>query len=186
MHNNLEENLIIEEIQKGNTTEFGKIYDHYIKKIYRFVYYKTHHKENAEDITSKVFIKAFENIRKFNPKKGNFQGWIYKIARNSVIDFYRSQKLEENIDDAWDLETGEDVEGDTEIRIKIKEIKEYLKDLSPIQRDIIIMRVWQELSYKEIAEAIGKNEANCKMIYVRGVKKLKDVMPLALFLFLIK
>jgi len=185
MHNKIEENLIIEEIQSGDTEQFGKIYDYYIKKIYRFVYYKTHHKETAEDITSKVFMKAFEKISKFNPKKGNFSSWIYKIARNSVIDHYRSQKFHNNIDDAWDLETDEDIGSDTEVKMQIEEVRKYLKELTSVQRDVVIMRIWQEMSYKEIAEVIGKNEANCKMAYLRGVQKLKQVMPLTLFLTLI-
>jgi len=63
---------IIKECQKGNLDNFGLIYDDFFDKIYRFIYYKTHHKQTAEDLTSKTFIKALEKINSFDSKKGKY------------------------------------------------------------------------------------------------------------------
>jgi DNA-binding CsgD family transcriptional regulator len=68
---------------------------------------------------------------------------------------------------------------------EVKRVKKYLHTLTPLERDIVIMRVWQELSYKEIADIIGKTEANSKMIFSRTLKKLRTLIPLAAFLLII-
>ncbi len=168
--------------RKVNRDNFGKLYDEYIKKIFNFIYYKTHHKETAEDLTSETFIKALNNLDSFNENKGSFSTWIYQIARNTVIDFYRTQKHYVNIDDIWDLSKEEDILRDLDTVKKLEDIKEYLKTLKNEQREIVILRVWEGMSYKEISEAMGKSEASCKMAFSRTIKILREQMPLSIFL----
>ncbi len=165
--------------------EFIKLYEKYVDKIYRFIYYKTQHKETAEDITSSAFLKALESFGSFDPEKASFQTWLYTIARNSVIDFYRSRKPALNIEDVWGLSKEEDIERDLDTAQKLREVEKYLKKLKPEQREIVVLRVWEELSYKEIAQITGKNEGTCKMSFSRSIKQLREEMPLHLFLFLL-
>lgn len=177
----IEDNLIMA-CQNGNLEKFGELYDAYIRKIYDFIYYKTHHKETAEDLTSAVFTKAFEHIRNFDCTKGSFSSWIYRIARNSVIDHYRVKKNDINIDDAWDLFGRGDMARDFDIAQKIEKVKKYIHNLNSDERDIVLLRVWQEMPYKEIAEIMGKSEASCKMSFSRTMKELRNKMPLELFI----
>jgi len=176
---------IIKECQAGNLDDFGSIYDDFFDKIYRFIYYKTHHKQTAEDLTSKTFIKALENIKSFDFKKGLFSSWIYKIARNNVIDHYRTKKNDLDISDIWDLGKSNNFDKDMDNKEKLEQVSEYLKELKPEQREIVIMRVWDGLSYKEISEIIDKTEANCKMIFFRTMSKLREEIPLALLITLL-
>jgi RNA polymerase sigma-70 factor (ECF subfamily) len=175
----------IKDCQKGRMESFGLLYDKYIGKIYKFVYYKTNHRETAEDIVSQVFLKAVDKIKDFQINKGTFQAWLYRIARNAVIDHYRSQKYDENVDDWWGLSDSSDIERDADFKIKLEEVDEYLKKLSPEHREIIIMRVWQGLSYAEIAAVTGKTEASCKMMFSRSINKLRSEVPLAVLLLLV-
>lgn len=177
-----EEIKTIKSIKKGNLDDFTLIYEKYVKKIYDFVYYKTHHKETAEDIVSSVFMKALNNISGFDCGKGTIQAWLYKIARNSVIDHYRGRKNDKNIEDIWDLAGDDSLEEDFDVKNKLTEVKEYLKKIKSSQRDIIIMRLWQGLSYREISEILGKSEASCKMSYSRSIRKLRQEMSLGIFL----
>ena len=85
------EGEILREYQAGNLEHFGEIYDVYIKKIYNFIYYKTHHKETAEDLTSETFRKALSNIKSFDTHRA-FSSWLYRIAQNTVIDHYRTYR----------------------------------------------------------------------------------------------
>jgi RNA polymerase sigma-70 factor (ECF subfamily) len=72
---------------------FSKIYDKYIDKIYKFVYLKTSNKEVAEDIVSDVFLSALNNIKSFRlDENSSFNSWIYKIAYNKIIDFYKKNE----------------------------------------------------------------------------------------------
>ena len=181
----INEAKIIKNCHQGQFDDFGQLYDKYIKKIYDFIFYKTHHQETAEDLTSQTFFKALNKINNFDTNQGTFSSWLYRIARNTVIDYYRSKKTDLNIEDAWDLSDDQDLEKDIDLKDKIKDIEKYLSNLKTEQREIIIMRVWQEMSYKEISEALNKSEASCKMMFSRTINKLRQDMPLSLFVLML-
>lgn len=177
---------LVKEYLSGNKEAFGFLYEIYIKPIYNFIYFKTFHKETAEDLTSKVFMKAYTALPSFREDKGTFSAWLYSIARNSVIDHYRASRTTLDIEDVWDLKSGEDIPRDTDAKMSLEKVEMYLKDLPSAQRELVIMRVWQELSYEEIAAITGKTEASCKMMFSRTMQKLRTEMPVAVFaLFLI-
>lgn len=178
------ERELIRECQGGNTEAFGLIYDRHVRTIYNFIFYKVFDKELAEDLTSQTFFKALKHVGSVDPDRP-ILSWLYKIAQNSVLDHYRSARHAEDIDDYWDISDDGDVIGDLDTEVDIGRVKKYLKELSSLERDIIFMRVWQELPYEVIAEIVGKSEANCKMIYSRSLKKLKSMVPLVLLLLLI-
>lgn len=179
-----DEQKIIVACQNSDTKEFGKLYDEYIRKIYDFIYYKTHHRETAEDLTSQTFMKALEKIGSFDCAKGSFSSWIYQIARNSVIDFYRTKKGDIGIDDIWDLSSDANIERDMDARQKIEKVEGYIGKLKSEQREIIILRVWQGMMYKEIAEITGKSEVSCKMMFSRAIRDLRKEMPLSILIYL--
>jgi len=176
------EKKAIARCQKGDGEAFGEIYDSYIKKIYDFVYYKTMHKQTAEDLTSDIFMKAFEKIKSFNPQKGTFSSWIYKISRNTVIDHYRTFKKEDSIHDIWDLSSKEDLLCDVDDKISVEKISKYLSGLDADLRDMAVMRLWQGLSHAEIAQILGKTESAVKMSYSRILSKMKKEILLVLLL----
>ncbi len=172
-------NQAIRDVQAGKTEAFGVLYDAFAKPIYNFVYYKTHHKETAEDLVSQIFMKALSSIRSYNSDKGPFSAWLYQIARNQVIDHYRAVKPAFDIEDAWDIGDNSNIERDFDVREQLATVQTYLRTLSAEQRDIVIMRVWQEMSYAEIAASLGKTEASCKMMFSRTIAKLREEIPVA-------
>lgn len=176
---------LIKEYKQGKKENFALLYDKYIEKIYAFVYYKTHHKETAEDLVSQVFLKAFKNLDNFDISQGTFQAWLYQIARNTVIDHYRTKKNDQVIDDVWDISSDDDMERDMDTRQKLIKIEKYISGLKSEQRDILIMKIWQGMTYKEIAGALGKSEASCKMMCSRTLKKLRADMPMDTFVFML-
>lgn len=177
----------INAFKNGHQDEFIKIYDKYFKRIYSFIYFKTSHKETAEDLSSQTFLKALKSLHKFkDDNNSSLFAWLIMIARNNVTDYYRSYKNLQDIDDFWDLSGDEDIIQDLEFKEKASYLRKYLKELKNSQREIIILRVFQDLSYKEIAEIQHKNEAACKMEFSRALKHLKDKLPIENFsLFLI-
>ena len=167
-----------------NKENFGEVYDTYAQKIYQFIYYKTYNKEIAEDLVSQTFLRALEKLHYFDPAKGTMSAWLYQIARNIVADHYRARKYTVDIEDVWDLASDQNVELDLENREQLEELREVLKKLPGDQRDMLILRIWQDLSYKEIAQILDKTEGACKMMFSRIIAKLRKEISVAVVLFL--
>jgi RNA polymerase sigma factor (sigma-70 family) len=183
---NPEEELgILEECRNGNLTRFSALYDLYAEKIYRFIYLKTHHKETAEDIMSVVFIKTLENISSYDMKKAKFSTWLYRIAGNTVIDHYRAARPSANIEDAWDISDGIDIARDADMKLRLATVQKHMQKLAPKQRDIIMMRIWQDMSYEEIAEIMGSSTDAARMLFSRAMRELKKEMPLGALITLL-
>jgi RNA polymerase sigma factor (sigma-70 family) len=181
-----EELIAIKQCQNGDLDAFATLYDNYVKRIYDFIYYRTSHKQTAEDLTSVTFTKAFQNIKSFRSDTGLFSSWLYKIARNTVIDHMRTNKPTVDLDAAVNSPAKDNVAGETELKDRLQQVKTYLNKLSEDQRDIVVMRLWDELTYAEIANVTGKSEGNCKVIFSRVMAKMqKELIPILLYLFFI-
>lgn len=176
------EEAMIMNFQAGKLDGFGLLYDAYFKKIYDFVYYKTLHRETAEDLVSLTFTKALKNINQYEIKLGTFSAWLYQIARNNVMDHYRNLKNDENLEDIYDLASGDNPQVDANNALLFERAQAELKKLKPNQREIIMLRLWEGLSYKEIAELTSKTEANCKMTFARSISKLRSGLAVVLLL----
>ncbi|MBN1698235.1 MAG: sigma-70 family RNA polymerase sigma factor [Spirochaetales bacterium] len=168
---------------KVKRDEFGSVYDMYADKIYRFIYYKTYHREIAEDLTATTFLKALEHLAQYDPEKGSISSWLYRIARNLVTDHYRAHRKTVDIDDVWDCAGRQNVELDTENREHLRELQKVMKKLPSEQRDLLILRVWQELPYRDIAQIMGKSEGACKMMFMRVIARLRKHLSVAALLF---
>lgn len=179
------EQQAIQACQKGDLVQFSVLYDKYIKKIYDFIYFRTYHQQTAEDLASSVFLKAIERITSYKFQKGAFSSWLYQIARNTIIDYYRTQKQITNIDSVWGLRTDEDVEIDIDTKEKLKEVRRYLDKIDKEQQEVILMRIWDGLSYKEIAEITKKSETSLKMMFSRSINKLRKEQALILIILLL-
>lgn len=180
----MNEKQALKQCQKGELDAFDILYDLYIDAIYRFIFYKTHHRETAEDLTSVTFMKALENLQKYKEESASFKTWLYQIARNTVIDHYRTSHPTGDIEDAWELRSDDDVEAQTDLTLKLETVKAELAKLSAEQREVVTLRVWGDHSFKEIAQITGKSEAACKMSFKRTVGKLGNQMTLlALFIY---
>lgn len=186
MNNN--EIILVEKVKKGDSLAFAELYDMYVKKIYDFIFFRTYHKQTAEDLTSVTFTKAFEKINSFANDKGNFGSWLYRIARNTVIDHYRTSKSTSDIFEAYDLSDRTNIEVDYDIQQKLGQVQEYLSKLDAQQRELVIMRVWDGLAYKEIAEIVGKSEDSLKVAFSRIMAKMKkeEMFAIAICMLIIK
>jgi RNA polymerase sigma-70 factor (ECF subfamily) len=155
---------------------FGKIYDKYIDKIYRFVYLKVNAQETAEDLTSEAFLKTWKVFKKKGKEIENIQAFLYKTARNLVTDHYR-QKGKITIISAMDPLIADprcDLEEKAKLNSDMEKVKITLSDLKEDYQNVIIWHYMEGLSVGEISKILGKKVPNTRVLLHRALKSLKD------------
>lgn len=179
MRKKLTEKYLLYQIQvKQNSDSFGTLYDQYIEKIYRFVYLKLSSKEEAEDLTSEVFLKTWNYLIEHPQEEiSSFSGLVYKIARNAVIDVYRSRARKkttfiDNLDDfPADATYIDAIHMNQEIQALLRQIKRMKNEY----QEVLVLRYIDDLSMKEIAEILGKTSSNVRVTLHRALKVLKKL-----------
>lgn len=179
-----DESSAIAACKAGDLSAFDVLYTTHIDAIYRYLYRRTLHRMTAEDLASTAFLKALEKIDAFDPTKGHFGGWVMTIAKNVLTDHYRALRPSTDIEDVWDLQSDDDVVQSLDDRESHKELREALKQLPKDKREIVLLRIWEDLSYAEIAALTGKSEGNCKVIFSRAMKDLRTLLPASSLLLL--
>ena len=176
-----QEKEILKRIKNGENEAFGELYDFYAPKIYRFVRLKVDSQENAQDLTSEAFLRIWRYLQKQRKIRERFQSLLYKIARNLVIDFYRSRSTREILieDDLEEFFNTEDNEKSDDLTLRqedTKEIKKALVQINPNYQDVITWYYLNELSISEIAEILEKKEGTVRVLVHRAIKSLRNVM----------
>ncbi len=167
---------ILRQAQAGSEAALTQIYNAYFERIYRFVFYRVSHKETAEDLTEDIFVKLFKKLKNLE-QLGAFEGWLFQIARNQVIDYYRRKKqlvpLEE-IENTLEYETNlvDTVNLKTEQTVFIK----LLKELTPEQQQVIKLKFLEDIDNDIIAEMMNKTEGAIRVIQHRAIAKLKELI----------
>ena len=181
----LSEKILLFKLQaKEDPEAFAKLYDIYARRIYSFVFFKVGSREEAEDITSEVFLKAWRYI---NEKKEveSFSGLLYKLARNCIVDLYRKKSThkevfsvdDENEKELGDLEVWETgFEKKIGDKIEVQKIVVALQKLKQEYREVVTLRYVDELEISEIAEITGKGHISIRVTLHRGLKKLKEML----------
>lgn len=169
---------------------FEKIYYHYLLKIYNFFYFKTMDEQISEDLTSEVFLKAYKNLqdKEFNSK--SFNTWIYKIASNQLIDYFRKTKTDrertfltdwqeqDNIQDSSLLENDFFIKNSMlmkkELSFENHKLVEAMCKLTTLQKNIVILIFVMDFDYKTIANILGKSQSTIRGILFRAINILKS------------
>ena len=184
-----EEKGLIESAQNGDSASFGKLYDRYAERIYRFIFLKTGHKSDTEDLLHEVFLSSWRTIDSYQLRGGiPFTSWLYRIAGNRVIDWYRTRKGNSSLDEM--METGalpielastshtallEALDRGFEMDIVMKA----LRGLKEVEQTILLMRYVEDLSPEEIAHATEKTGSAVRLIQHRALAKLKKILEIS-------
>ena len=176
-----DKNLFLRLKKYKDKQAFMAAYDSYVDQIYRFIFFKIGNQEEAKDLTSQVFVRCWTYVRDGKLKDSNdyksLKSFLYKIARNSVIDYYRQNKAEASIDDMEDVEDKkQEVASQAEIKIDFELIKDKLNKLKSEYRGIIVMRYINQLSIAEIAEVLNKSKSNVRVTIFRALEALKEII----------
>ena len=154
----------------GDDLSFNKFYDDTKKKVFANIYSYVKNEVIAEDILSDVYIKFLENINKIK-KNESILGLLYVISRNLSLNYIKKNKRIDSIDNYYDLKE----ESNISLKLECEEVIIKMKKiLSDDMFKVIIMRLINELEYKEISKLINKKESTVRWLYMEGIKKVKE------------
>lgn len=182
MKGNFTEKLLLFKLQNKKDPEaFAALYDMYIDRIYRFVFFKVSGHEEAEDVTSDVFLKVWHHINEGKDIK-SFSGLLYKTARNSIIDLYRSKSRQENplllseLDDESKVGDNGQWYEDMETMLSVKDTVSAIKKLKQEYQEVLTLKYIDELTIDEIAQIMEKKKTAVRVLLHRAIKKLNTIL----------
>jgi RNA polymerase sigma-70 factor (ECF subfamily) len=172
---------LVAEAQAGNREAFGQIFDEYHQPIYRFVVSRVGRPSDAEDLTQLIFVKALEALPRYTARGIPFGGWLFRLARNAVIDHVRTRRDH--------LELTAEIQRPTEdkgpeataaLRQDLEAVARALGVLTDEQREVIELRFFGGLSAREAAEAMGKQEGTIRGLQFRAIASLRRELGMQL------
>ncbi|MDQ1301098.1 MAG: hypothetical protein QG637_1019 [Chloroflexota bacterium] len=174
-----EQRALLERAGRADPYALGQIYDQYVNRIYSYIYHRVGQAEQAEDLTGQVFIRMLEAVRSGQGWKTSFSGWLYRIAHNLVIDFYRRRGRASfvDIDEAPPIiATEDDPSRRVQATLDREDLRAALGQLTEEQAQVITLRFLEDLSIAEVAAIMGKNEGAIKALQYRAVLALRRIM----------
>ena len=173
---NAESELISQAIA-GDSDAFGSLYEKYIDQIYNYIYYRTSNSKDAEDLCSRVFIRALNHIERYEDRGYPFSAWLYRIAHNLVINWYRDHEKAEviSLTDQYPPPT---MDGSIEERIEKEDDREallrVLSNLPEDRKELLILKHVEGLTNFEIGQIMDRTEGAIKALYHRTLESLRD------------
>jgi RNA polymerase sigma-70 factor (ECF subfamily) len=167
---------VLAKAKQGNQEALAEIYELYFKKLYRFIFFRVGHKQLAEDLAEDVFLRAFTKLADVSDN-ASFQGWLYQIARNLVIDYYRQKKQIVDIDELENtLEYESNIIDVVDLQHQQKVLLRLLKELGTEQQIVIKLKFLEDLNNAEIAVMLHKSEGAVRVIQHRAITKLQELI----------
>lgn len=160
---------------KSDPVAFGRLYDHYVQPVYRYLYSRVESVHEAEDLTSQTFIAAYEALSKYR-ERGHFAAWLFQIARSKMNDHFRRTRHEVELEAAERIVEREDALGQVIQDEELTRLRSLLRGLDLDEQELIRLRYVAELSFAEMAELLGRREEAVKKSLYRLQARLKDQM----------
>ncbi|MGE5602398.1 MAG: sigma-70 family RNA polymerase sigma factor [Nitrososphaerales archaeon] len=175
----VEQQAVLDRAKRADPSALGMLYDLYVDRIYVYIYRRIGQADVAEDLTGQVFMRMLEAVRTGHGWETSFSGWLYRIAHNLVIDYYRRKGRATfvDIDDAAPMHarSGDPVLS-TESQSERQRLRQALAKLTDEQSQVISLRFLEDLSISEVAVIMQKTEGAVKALQYRAVLALRRVM----------
>jgi len=176
---------IVSAAKRGDEKSFEKIFEFFYDKILRYTAFRVEERE-TEDIVSEVFLKVVEKLHSYVPdKKAGFNAWIFRIAHNTIIDFYRRKK------EILGLGGGEDEEGEnfflqiedesprpdenTDHQFNTRRLYRILQKMPASMREILELKYLEGFSNAEVSHITGKSEGNIRVLQLRALREIRKM-----------
>jgi RNA polymerase sigma-70 factor (ECF subfamily) len=176
LNDSIDDVKLIQDAGNGDNEAFGILYERYVRKIYNYIYYRTGNVNEAEDLTAKVFHRAFRHIETYNQRGVPFSAWLYRIAHNLVANWYRDRSrkkevaLDEQLPSSYQFDFPESA---LEKSQEAEKLIKALRRLPPERQQLVILKFVEGLSNMEIGLIMRKSEGAIKSLYHRTLESLR-------------
>lgn len=167
----MEESKLISLAQQGDKQALELLYRSTVDSLYKFVRYKVDQKEICEDICQESYLRAFKNIGKFQGKS-SFKTYVYTIAHNQIIDYYKTKQMTVELDQDRKIEANEPQENLN----AVKQVESILQQLPEKERTVLELRFLSGFSVEETAESLSLSKPNIKVITHRALKAAQQIL----------
>ena len=171
---------LVRRAQQGDAEGFGRLYDHYVGIVHRYVHHRVGDRATAEDVTSETFVRALRRIDSLSFQGRDVGAWLITIARNIVLDHVKSSRyrLEVTTADMRDADTVTAGPEDAVLqRLANAELVDCMRKLGPEQQECLALRFLHGLSVAETARVMGKRDGAVKTLQHRAVRRLAGLLP---------
>ena len=171
------DSVLLERAREYDAQALAEIYDRYAESIYRYAYRYVGDANLAEDLTSEVFLKLLEVLGTRRAPRKQLQGWLYRVARNLAVDWFRKQAK------GVPLSLNEELtpDGDSPVtrleQLQLhQDLREAISELTPDQQQVIVLRFGEGRKLREIGRLMGKSEGAIKVLQYRAMKRLRKLL----------
>ncbi len=177
----LPDEVLIPAASNGDSAAFSQLYEKYVRRIFNYVYYRTGNVNEAEDLTERVFLRAYGHIQNYRDMGLPFSAWLYRIAHNLVANWHRDtlRRQELSLDDHIEMSSkGEHAEVAIIKDQETERLMSVLRELPEDRQQLIILKFVEHLSNAEIAVIMQKSEGAVKSLYHRTLIQLRTRLDL--------
>jgi len=169
---------LLERAREYDAQALAEIYDRYAESIYRYAYRYVGNAELAEDLTSEVFLKLLQVLGTSRAPRQQLQGWLYRVARNLAIDWFRQQAKGAILSLNEDLtpEDGDSPSTRLELQQLQHDLREAISQLTPDQQQVIVLRFAEGRKIRDIGRLMGKSEGSVKLLQFRAINRLRTLL----------
>jgi RNA polymerase sigma-70 factor, ECF subfamily len=172
-----EEGQLVHQAQSGNSEAFAQLYDAYLDRVYRYIFFRVSDDQTAEDLSSQVFLKAWEGLDRYHRNGSPFVAWLYTIAHNVVIDHYRTRRECVALDEIVPLASQEEsLDEQITTNFDLQTMRDVLQILNEEQQQVLTLRFIAELSTESIAKVMGKREGAIRALQMRALQMMAKHM----------
>jgi RNA polymerase sigma-70 factor (ECF subfamily) len=164
---------LIVRAKHGESDAFGELYQRYLDPIYRYLRVRVSDDSLAEDLSEMVFLRAFESIGSYRERGHPFSAYLYRVARNLLVDHYR-RRPEVGLEELLELNGGADVAAQAAQRDQLRAVRAALAGLPEDYQEVIRLRVVLALSTTETASWMGRSEGAVRVLLHRALKSLRE------------
>ena len=160
----------------GDTEAVGRLYDTLVGPIYRYVVIRVRSREDAEDVTQLIFERVVGGLPRYRHNGRPFEAWVFRIARNAVIDHLRRRRTHEPLEAENEPSLGEDLDAITVRGEELEALRRAMRALTPDQQEALALRFAAGLSAEEAAAVMGRRAGTVRGLTFRAIASLRRHM----------